>query len=169
MFLLYSSIANYLITIFPLFITVSGFFDFENKRLNFYVILYGCAKIVGGYVKYKNTKLTIHVSDNKAIIFDLKNFKPSGTLKYIKGIELIEFNSLVTLKDEPKNYLVGAFVSNLQNSIFLKQKIIKDFLKVNNNLILSEKANNTFLFNFTFVLNLLVVFNIIVKILWSKL
>ncbi len=169
MFLVYSSIANYIFTFLPIFLTVSGHFDFKNKRLNFYVILYGCVKIIGGYIRFDKFNLMIHISDKKAFCFNLKNYRPSGNLKHFKTIELIEFNSLVSLKDEPKNYLIGAGISNLQNLIFSNITLKKDFMKVNNKLVILESEENFALFNFTILFNIFVIGNIIVKILWSKL
>ena len=168
-FLVYSSIANYIFTFFPIFLTVSGYFDQKNKRLNFYVILYGCVKIIGGYIRFEKFNLMIHISKKKAFCFNLKNYRPSGNLKRFKSIELVEFNSLVSLKDEPKNYLIGAGVSNLQNTIFSNITLKKEFLKVNNKLNIGQSNENFVLFNFTILFNIFVIGNIIVKFLWSKL
>ena len=87
-----------LILILPFVLTFYGYYNVEGKRLYFALYLYGKIKLISGYVKLRNKGgFYIHLSENKAIIIDIKTLqKLSGGPNYFNDIE---FNELYLITD----------------------------------------------------------------------
>ena len=66
------------ILIAPIFLTAYFYYNAKNNRLYFAVYAFGVFKLLSGYVKGRvKGGIYIHLSNNNAVIFDLKAFKDS--------------------------------------------------------------------------------------------
>ncbi len=75
--------------IFPIFITFYAYFDIEEKRLNFGLYAFNKVKVLGGYFKYSDKMIILHLTNKKAYAFYLKDVKSISGGKSYKSIEFM--------------------------------------------------------------------------------
>ena len=171
--MLVAFIISYILLIFPLFLNVKVVFNYSLKKAFFILELFGFIKLVSGYIQLKKNSVYFHVSDKKAILFELidykgvkESFKPFMDYHFISLKTICEFGS-----SENENLPLSiAFLLNYVQSYFkwfLFHK--KAYVVFENQYILFDQNRLNFYGKTVVVLNLLMIIISIIKILVEKL
>ncbi len=171
--MLVAVILIYVILIFPLFLNIRLAFNYHHKKVYFCLNIFGFIKIISGYVQLSKNYLLIHISDTKAIIFELIDF--DGFKKSFKPFMDYHFTILTTKTEvgSKENLITPisiVFVSNYIESIikwFLTNK--KPYIKFNNYFNVYENTNKFNIFAKNLItFNILMILLSVIKILWEK-
>ncbi len=171
--MLETTILVFTILIFPIFLNIKIVANYTNKKMYFLLEIFGFIKIISGYMQLRKNVIIIHLSDNKAILFEIidldgikKKFKP------IMDYHFISLETLTELGNEKNliNPLCIAFITNYFLS-FIRWGLLnkKPYLKFNNNFNVYENENKLNFYGKTLItLNLLMVLLSVIKIILEK-
>lgn len=140
-------------------------FDSKTGKLNFSIYLNKFFRIVGGYVTFDKLKTFVHISEKKALVFDLSDVKFRGNLKHFLAIEFLQLrNSLILSLNRPTNAIIGSFAQVFASTLMPVLKNNKDFMEVGNSTTLWENDRNVMMTKVTACFNVLTLIIIFFRI-----
>lgn len=164
--------AFYFLLIFPVFCSLLGYYDHQNKRIYLAVYFYGI-KIWSGYIAFANNKAYLHYSNRKASVLRLES--PQGIRQQFNLTKGIEFYGITLFAEYGSTenlilpFKIGTIQKIVTDIIFSVLKTKKDFLRLKSNVLLSaEETYFCFSAKAMVLFNLLTLFMIGIKILLEK-
>ncbi len=94
------AILSVIFLIFPIFITFYCYLDIEEKRLNFGLYAFNKLKVLGGYIKYQDKMIILHLTNKKAYAFYLKDVKSIKSGNTIKSLEFLDVYSRIVISQD---------------------------------------------------------------------
>lgn len=81
------------VIIFPIFITIRISFNKKNEKLYYSIVVFGCIRLLNGYIEIIKEGIAIHLTKYKAIIIPLKNIlEMRKKIKPLKDYHVIRFD-----------------------------------------------------------------------------
>lgn len=157
-----------IILILPIFLTLICHFDSQIGRVNFSIILFGCVKIISGYLMVEGVNLFIHYSNNNAIMINLKTYKPQGGVKNLKSIEFINFNYFFNFENKPNSVGVcSIFTVGLYMGLCVL-KSIKNNIRICGRIKVGGETENNYFFKTTFFFNIITILQSLLNSMRNK-
>lgn len=148
---------------FPIYITINFVIDFATEKVFFCVNCFNFP-IFGGYILQKCEKLFFHISDKRAIIFNLFDYvKRRNKFFKIKGIEVLNFYVFTKNGVEAGNCLIPQSVFVGCSIFFSVLKNKKKFVKLHNTIELCSGKQVYSVFSLKAVFNIITLFVIILR------
>lgn len=154
--------------IFPIFLTVSVFFDADSKRLNFIISLFGKINLVGGYIVMNGKDIVFHISETKAVIIDLAKYKPSGNLKFFKQTIIINNYNRFFLSKTEQSFLALTVYNVFLSSVIPILRCYDLLLKTKNDFIVGKRNKFALFSTTTFCFNLVCIIIFLINKVWGK-
>lgn len=166
------SVILFIIFIFPLFLSISFYFNYSYKKLFFTIKIFGL-RILNGFIKLDKEGIVIHYTNKKAIMFiykhilDIKkHFKPLKDYHFIKFALIFDIG-------HKENLIQTLSISFLLNYLYKIMEWFfansKPYLKINNKINTYENKNIlNITHNSTIIFNSLMIFISLIKILMEK-
>lgn len=170
--MLYVILIIYIVLIFPIFINVKLKFDKDKKKVFFKIKLFNIVRVINGYIENKKDGFFIHLTKKKAILFEYERlFDFRKKVRPLKDYHIISFNSQVLIGSNDnllKNIEIAFIFNYLVNNIqwFFYHK--KPYLYINNSIKIYDDKVFIIKISVKFVLNLLMIFISLIKILMEK-
>ena len=164
----------YFVLILPISVRFDNFYSSECKKLFYNISIYNLIKINSGYAEYDKGQIIFHVSNNKALILDLKSLTGlQEGVKPLKNYQVVSIKTKLELGGGGNClavYSIGYIISYFQNLICWIMMNKKPYLTLKNNVDLYENANfvNVYCESIVFF-NLLSVSISLIKTLMEKL
>ncbi len=154
----------YLILIFPIFINLKVGYIGSIKKALFGAYLYSKIKTFSGYIEGDRSGLFLHYSNKKALLINYNSIRiKNDDIDLMKEYNVLKVKTWaeIPIKELSINLATYSFVLNYAN-VMLKRHLLnrKSYLKIHNNadFILCGQ-------DFNFVLEIVVVFNILTVII----
>lgn len=148
---------------FPIYITTNIVVDYTAHKMYFCVKCFNIS-VFGGYVVQKREKIFFHISDKRAVIFNLADYvKQRKRLFKIKGIELLNIYVFTKRGIEADNYLMPESLFIICSTVFPLLKNKKKFVKLHNTIVLSAEKTTYSIASLKFVFNIITIIIIMLK------
>lgn len=148
---------------FPIYIKTNIVVDYTARKMYFCVKCFNIS-VFGGYVVQKREKIFFHISDNRAVIFNLADYvKQRKRLFKIKGIELLNIYVFTKRGIEADNYLMPESLFIICSTVFPLLKNKKKFVKLHNTIVLSAEKTTYSIASLKFVFNIITIIIIMLK------
>lgn len=148
---------------FPIYITINFVIDFAVGKVYFCVNCFNFP-ILGGYILQKCEKLFFHISDKRAIIFNLFEYvKRRKKFFKIKGVEVLNFYVFTKNGVQADNWLIPQSVFVGCSIFFSILKNKKKFVKLHNAIELCSGTQVYSVFSLKAVFNVITLFVIILR------
>ena len=164
----------YFILIFPIFINIKVHFSLEEKKVFYYINLFGFINLFNGYAERVKEGFVIHISKRKAIIIKYSQlFSFRKKIKPLKDYHIINFYTDIYIGKEESAvlpFITSFLLGTTQNFLGWFFYYKKPQFNARTNVFLIEGKQRLEIFcKVTFVLNLLMIFISLVKIFMEKL